>query len=216
MLRCKVVERIRVCGVARIVAGVGVYATLLVVASSAQATFHPGAGSLICGPDKNVYGEEVFNNVTVPSGANCNLIEYSKTQPTIVDGNVTVEKGGELFVYGSIIRGNLSAEGAGSVVLLDRSEVVGNVNIDATSGLSAFFCPYASACLEDSVFGGSVSITKTSPGGVAVAGNLIARDLNCTGNVFTEESSPAEGPTVSNYGFPNTVLGQEFGQCVGL
>jgi hypothetical protein len=90
------------------------------------------------------------------------------------------------------------------------SEVDGNASFDATSGTRGCGLLLSAVCLgENTRFFGSVSITNTSPNAVVIAGNLFSRDLTCTGNAFV----------TNNAGIPqlmNTVLGQEFGQCVGL
>jgi hypothetical protein len=202
MVRCKVSAHIGVRGVA----GVGVWAALLLAAAPAQAAFIPGRGDLTCGPHMDIYGKEVPSNLTVPPGGTCNLIEESSTQPTIVDGNVTVGQNSRFTVYGSIIKGNLSSEGAEQVNLIG-SVVEGNAIIDATNGAEGtFFCGlHGSVCLLASGFGRNLIITNTSPPGAVVAGSLIERNLICTGNA-----------SVGNPLKPDTVLGQELGQCVGL
>jgi hypothetical protein len=184
-----------------VVAGLGVCALVLAPAS-AQATFIPGTRDITCA-ENSIAGTEVFNNVTVPPGGFCNFVR-GEGRPTIVDGNVTVGKGARFLVFGSVLKGNLTTEGAEEVSLVG-SVVEGNASLDATSGEGTFFCPHDPACLLGSGFGGNVSITKTSPAGALIAENFIARDLTCSGNA-----------SVKNAGFMNTVLGQEFGQCVGL
>jgi hypothetical protein len=204
MLRCEVFGRIVARVVARIVAGVGVCAaTLLLAAASAQATPAPGSSGITCGPDMSIEGKEVVNNVTVPPGDFCNLVR-GEGRPTTVDGNVTVGKDGHLIVFASVIKGNLSTEGAEQVQVIG-SVVEDNASFDATSDTGTFFCPFATVCLLGSAFGGNVSITKTSPAGALIAKSFIARDLSCKGNA-----------SVTNAGFKDTVLGQEFGQCLGL
>jgi hypothetical protein len=201
MLRCKVFASIGVRGVARVVAGVGACVALLLAAASAQATFVPGEREIICN-ENSFAGEEVPNNVTVPPGSECAFVR-GEGRPTIVDGNVTVSRGARLLVFVSVIKGNLTTAGAEQVDLAG-SVVEGNASFDATSGKGSVFCDQ-SVCLIRSAFGGSVSITKSLPAGAGLDENFIARDLTCNGNA-----------SVTNFGFMNTVLGQELGQCVGL
>jgi hypothetical protein len=54
-------------------------------------------------------------------------------------------------------------------------------------------------------FNANVSVTNTNPGWFAWADNTVASNVGCSGNVF-----------VANNGAPNTVLGNESGQCSGL
>jgi hypothetical protein len=201
MLRCKVFASIGVRGVARVVAGIGACVALLLAAASAQATFIPGTREITC-EENSFAGEEVPNNVTVAPGSECAFVR-GEGRPTIVDGNVTVGRGARLLVFGSVLKGNLSAEGAEQVDLL-RSVVEGNASFDETSGKGSVFCDQ-SVCLLGSAFGRNVSITKSLPAGTGLAENFIAGDLTCNGNA-----------SVTNFGFVNTVLGQELGQCVGL
>jgi hypothetical protein len=93
--------------------------------------------------------------------------------------------------------------------MLNGSEVDGDVSIDATSGSKVFFCGPESVIVFDDKFGGNVSITNTSSSGVGFGENVVAQDLTCTGNASV--TNMLEGVAR-----PNTVLGQEFGQCVGL
>jgi hypothetical protein len=201
MPRCKVFASIGVPGVARVVAGIGACLALLLAAASAQATFVPGEREIICS-ENSFNGEEVPNNVTVPPGGYCNFVVLFGV-PTTVDGNVTVDRGGHLLAYRSVIKGNLSTRGATQVSVVG-SVVEGNASIDATGGEGTFFCDQ-SVCLFGSAFGGDVSITKSLPTGAGLGKNFIAGDLTCSGNA-----------SVTNLGFMNTVLGQEFGQCIGL
>jgi hypothetical protein len=191
--------------VASIVAGFGASATLLLAAAPAQAIPGPGSSGVTCGPDENTFGREVPNNVTVPPGWICNLDVGIHGERTTVDGNVTVGKGAKFLAYESLLKGNLTSEGAEQVSLIG-SVVDGNTSFDKTSAAGgSFFCTFASVCLLGSGFGGNVSITNTAPLGALLAENLILRDLTCKGNA-----------SATNEGFPNTVFGQEYGQCVGL
>jgi hypothetical protein len=201
--RYRVSASIGVRGAGRIAAGIGLSAVLL-FSASAQAEPPPKRSGVTCA-DNDIYGSVVPNNVTVPPGGKCAFIDTSLTQPTIVDGNVTVGQGAVLFVFFSVLKGNLSTEGAAQVNLLG-SVVEGNVSIDGTSGTEGtLFCGRIAVCLLASAFGGNLSVTNTSPLGAEIAENFVVRDLTCNGNVF-----------VTNAGFRNTVRGQEFGQCVGL
>jgi hypothetical protein len=172
---------------------------MLVAAASVQADGTMGR-TPCTGPISNT---EVAGNLTVPPGATCDL------ENVVVDGNVSVGRGADLFSFATI-EGNLSTDGADSVTLL-ATEVDGNASFDATSGTFSPLCgPGVSVCvLATSFSGGNVSVTDTSPAGAAFAANFVAGHLGCTGNVsVTNMVLGVEGP--------NTVLGREFGQCVGL
>jgi hypothetical protein len=199
MLRCEVLASIGLRAVARVVVGLGVCAAMLVAAASAQAD-GANATTTCTGPISNT---EVTSNLTVPPGATCDL------ENVVVDGNVSVGQGANLFASATIER-NLSTDGADSVTLF-AAEVDGHTSFDATSGTSSLFCgPGVSVCVLATSFpGGSVSITDTSPAGAVFAANSVTRHLTCTGNASVTNMVLAVEA-------PNTVLGQEFGQCVGL
>jgi hypothetical protein len=199
MLRSDVSARIGVRGVARVVAGLGVCAAMLVAATSAPADGTTGR-TTCTGPISNT---EVTSNLTVPPGAKCEL------ENVVVEGNVSVGQGANLLASATIER-NLSADGADSVTLL-AAEVDGNASFDATRGTSSLpFCPGVSVCvLATSFSGGNVSVTDTSPAGAVFAANFVAGHLSCTGNASVTNM-------VLGVEAPNTVLGRELGQCVGL
>jgi hypothetical protein len=204
MLRYKVSASIGVRGAGRIVAGTAMCAVLLFAAASAQAEPPPKRSGVTCA-NNDISGAVVPNNVTVPPGGKCAFIDKSLTQPTTVDGNVTVGQGAVLYAFFSVIKGNISTEGAAQVNLIG-SLLEGNVSIDSTSGTEGtLFCGLFAVCLLDSGFGGNLSVTNTSPLAAEISENFIVRDLTCNGNA-----------SVTNGGFTNTVLGQEFGQCAGL
>jgi hypothetical protein len=202
MLRGKVLASIDVRG-APLVAGIGVCAALLLVAASAQAHSMHIETKTCAGTEEH---RVIKGKLKVPADTSCTLVFDT------VEGNVSVGQGARLLTEHVSIKGNLSSEGAEVVALgffAGGTEVDGDVRIDATSGnLNKGVCPglgVVSVCIFGGRFAGSVSITNTSPFGVAVAHSVVAKDLTCSGNAF-----------VTNAGFTNTVLGQEFGQCVGI
>jgi hypothetical protein len=197
MLRGKVLASIGL-------AGAGVCAALLMAAVPAQARVIVNVKETkYC--EAQINSKEIKGKLTVRPGADCRLVGDS------VDGDVSIGEGARLLTLGTGIKGNVSGKVAESVFLLG-SEVDGDVSIDGTSGtkVAGFFCPVnglgiISVCMKDDRVGGNVSITNTSPLGALIAKNLVGEDLTCTGNA-----------AVTNLGEANTVLGQEFGQCVGL
>jgi hypothetical protein len=207
MLRCKVLESIGVRGVAPVVAGIGVCAVLLLAAASAQAHSIHVETKTCMGTEE---GRVIKGKLKVSPGTRCTLFG------DIVEGDVSVGQAASFFALETVFKENLSSEGAEVVDLglFFPVEVDGNVSINATSGIGRGFCSHdgvdVSVCLSSSRFRGNVSVTNTSPDGAAVFGNFIAQDLSCTGNAFvTNINALAEV-------VPNTVLGREFGQCVGL
>ena len=140
----------------------------------------------------------------MPPGGTCRLVGA-----VVIDGNVTVGQGSEFFSqreHGrlTVIKGNLSTEGADEVEVT-LAVVDGNASFDGTSGNIVTDCGFVSVCLSQNSFGGSVSITNTSPGLVVFWGNVVGHDLTCRGN-----------SEVANLDMPNTVQGQAFGQCAGI
>jgi hypothetical protein len=188
----------------RAVLAAGVGAAILAASGSAQAA----AGNQTC--TGGILEVTVTGNLTVPANTLCNVIG------TTVNGNVSVGSGAVFVAEFDWFKRNLSTEGANSVFMF-LTEVDGNSSFDATSG-GISVCGGVSECvIENSNPGvpsanpsgkskfGNVSITNTYPAGVNFEDNFVAHDLTCYGNAF-----------ISNFGVPNTVLGQEFGQCVGL
>ena len=183
----------------RVLAGLGVCGAMLITSGSAQAA-SAATGSTTC--TGVILLREITSNLTVPAGATCFL------GGAIIDGNVSVGKGSDFITrpIGSsvpVIKGNLSTEGADAVEM-STTTVDGNASFDGTSGPGA--CGNSvSVCLSQNSFGGSVSITNTSPGLVVFWGNVVGHDLTCRGN-----------SEVANLDMPNTVQGQAFGQCAGI
>ena len=158
--------------------------------------------------DGNSTPVEITGNLVVPPGALCVLLG-----DVTVDGNVSVGAGANFDSVDAHFARNFSTEEANTVILV-RTEVDGNASIDATRGVNGCGANLP-VCVTGSSFPGTatgvgtkfgnLSITNTAPGRVDVAGNFVAHDLTCTAN-----------SQVSAFGNPNTVLGLEFGQCVGL
>jgi hypothetical protein len=200
MLRRKALAGIGVRGVTQGVAGVGVCAAALLLAAGAAQAHSIHIETKTCeGKEEH---RVIKGKLRVSPGTNCILFFDT------VDGNVSVAQGANFILGGhSVITGSLSTEGANSVCIADGSEVDENVSIDATSG-TVHLCRSSVIVAEDK-FGGNVSITNTSPSEVIFAENVVAQDLTCTGNASVTN-------VLAGVERPNTVLGQEFGQCVGL
>jgi hypothetical protein len=171
----------------------------------------------------------ITGNVTVPAGASCILVGGTvqgnvsagagaslELDSVTVQGNVFVGAGASFDAGGTVMRRNLSTEGANTINIV-FSEVDGNSSFDATSGPLSICGGGGSACVlfnfnpgTASKFG-NVSITNTSsPAGAVYGGNFVAGNLTCSGNTFVTNNVPGFGS------IPNTVLGHESGQCVGL
>jgi hypothetical protein len=177
-----------------------------------QGNVHVGAGASLTLESPTVQG-----SVHVVAGAFLGV--YSAT----VQGNVHVGAGASLDVGGSIMQHNLTTEGA-SWINIVSSQVWGNSSFDATSGPPVGCGGGGSVCVLFDNFGipnpnphgpaykhGNVSITNTSsPAGAALGSNLVGGDLTCSGNTSVTSNVPGLGV------LPNTVVGQESGQCVGL
>ena len=187
-------------------------AALGVAMAAAPASAQAANGNISC--TTYIGSTVITGNVTVPAGASCYL------DSDTVEGSVSVHHGATFEALGAQLQGNLYAKDANTVYIY-FSEVDGNSSIDATSGTSNICgttLQAAPVCAFASTFGtpnphpdgprhtsGNVSIINTSPKGAGFADNSVAGNLTCSGNTF-----------VTNFGYPNTVEGQESGQCAGL
>jgi hypothetical protein len=177
-----------------------VCAALLLAAAPGRAA--GTTGGKICS-EVQITSTKIKGKLKVPPGATCTLFGDS------IGGEVSVGQGARFTAIATLIKGKLTTKGA-ETVDLNRSEVEGNASFDATTGTGTLACfgggVRDSVCLSPAnKFFGDVSITNTLPGEAVFANNFVEHDLTCTGNAL-----------VTNNGFMNTVLGQEFGQCVGL
>jgi hypothetical protein len=176
-----------------------------------------GSVSAGAGASLQFVGTTVGRNVSAGAGAFLGV--YSAT----VQGNVFVGAGASLDVGGSIMQHNLTTEGA-SWINIVSSQVWGNSSFEATSGPPVGCGGGGSVCVLFDNFGipnpnphgpaykhGNVSITNTSsPAGAALGSNTVGGHLTCSGNTSVTNNVPGYGV------IPNTVVGEESGQCAGL
>jgi len=163
-------------------------------------------------------------NVVVQDGALCNL--YAMAQSIHITGDLKVEAGGELWVYGEYassetitIDGDIVAEGAdevhikdvvvgGSVTIKDNlygfllasSNITGDVKLNGNSHAYS---------VVNNVIGGNLALSNNEGGGYDFfhnfSGNAIDGNLQCKNN--TPEPTTSGG---------NTVVGKVTGQCKEL
>ena len=153
---------------------------------------------------RGTIGTTTLDNVRVPQDATCKLLG------TRVKGTITVQARGTLLAADVVVIGNIQAENARTVEVLDTSRVVGSVQIVQGGAAVVSDSRIDSDILYDSNdkplavlrtrVGGNVQVFQNT-GGVAIRRNLIDGNLQCKENV------PA--PTGGN----NTVQGNKEDQC---
>lgn len=101
-------------------------------------------------------------SLVVPAGAVCVLSN------AIVDGNITVSAGSQLFIQGGVtVNGNVTATDQPAIILVDHaSPAIANI-IDGN--VSVIGASYATIC--GAVIGGNVTITNTAPQQVGLGGS---------------------------------------------
>lgn len=164
----------------------------------------------------------VTGNVTVLSGANCNI------QEATITGSVVVLAGGAVIIgSGSTVAGNVTTTNAGSTegpfgyaisVLVCNTTIGGSVNVSgstanassATTRIAVPNTPEHDACPIGScgtggnvVVNNNTGVTHNDPVAAEVTSNVLAGNLSCSGNAGGVE---LEGG--------NTVAGLTTGQCV--
>ena len=156
---------------------------------------------------RGTIGATTLDNVRVPDGAKCVL------QGTTVQGTVKVETNAVLVARDVRVIGNVQAEDARNVKVVQTSRVGGSVQVkqgkaakvvnskinadiqyDANNGLLRAI---------DNKVGGSIQVMQNT-GGVVIRANRVDGNLQC------KENSPA--PT----GGGNVVQGNKEDQCAGL
>lgn len=160
-----------------------------------------GAEERVC---RGTIGAATLDNVRVPQDATCRLLG------TRVKGTITVQARATLFAEDVVVIGNVQAENARRVEVLDTSRVIGSVQIVQGGSAVVSDSRIDSDILYDSNnrplavlrnrVGGNVQVFQNT-GGVSIRRNLIDGNLQCKENV------PA--PTGGN----NTVQGNKEDQC---
>jgi hypothetical protein len=156
---------------------------------------------------RGTIGAATVDNLRVPQGATCKL------NGTRVKGTVKVEINATLSARNVMVIGNVQAENARLVAVLERSRIGGSVQVVQGGGATVADSDVGGDILYDdnraklSVLrndvGGNVQIFQNT-GGVVVRKNVIDGNLQC------KENSPR--PT----GGSNTVGGNKEDQCSRL
>ena len=156
---------------------------------------------------RGTIGDETVDNLRVPDDATCTL------NGTFVEGTVKVESDAVLKAYGIRVIGNVQAENARRVVLLDRSKVGGSVQIvqggaarvirSRINGDILFDEQDGALAAKDNRIGGNLQAFQNT-GGLTIRNNRIDGNLQC------KENSPAP------VGGGNIVDGNKEDQCEDL
>ncbi len=210
----------------------GMKATFAVVVFAAgMGVGTPSAlATTFCPP--SISGTTVHDNVVVPPGATCVILDSTIT------GNVVVQAGASITLVGAIIRGNFVSQGAHDIrmgncrefgcAVSQRTVVRGNLVITGTTGVPTV--PSKNVICDTTIGGANVVLQDNSApfalGGdpqcafgdgdkiaaslvivdntaaIALQGNQVGGALYCAGNV------PAPGN-----GGGNSAVGGKFGQC---
>lgn len=149
-----------------------------------------------------------FDNVIVPSGATCFLID------TTVEGSVKAENASNLLaIVGGSVGGDVQTDGASRVFLGRGTQVTGNVSIEGatlvgigrgtgiTIGGNLQVEENEQVIITDNRVGGNLQAEEN--GSVGISGNTIEENLQCEDN----------GSVV---GGNNAVEGNKKGQCENL
>jgi hypothetical protein len=151
--------------------------------------------------------------------------------PARVNGGVTVQANGSLYLNGVTVNGGLSASNAGALLVCGTT-VNGGISISGSTGfvtLGDGGDDGAPSCAGNTVHGG-VTVTTTT-GSFEVAGNSITGTATFSSNTGTgpywQDATPeiegnqitgglsctSNNPAPSNGGQANSVSGQRSGQC---
>ena len=145
-----------------------------------------------------------LDNVRVPQGATCRLIG------TRLKGNVVVKRGATLIADSVVVIGNVQAENAERVEVIDRSRIGGSVQVKQGNAAKVadskvdediqFESNAGTLSILRNNVGGSVQVFQNS-GGATIRRNVIDGNLQC------KENRPA--PEGGN----NVVQGNKEDQC---
>ena len=182
------------------------------------------AGDTICNPGDRLTGK-IPDNVIVPDSAGAGVCVI---QDATVEGDIKIESGGALIVYGPAkVEGNVQGNGAELVGISgfpgDLVKIRGDLQLKNTESFSGFpFSGYAEfveidgnvqyeessvtmLALRGSVEGDVQAFKNT--GGVIIGDNTIEGNLQC------KENNPAPTPGIFGLGGSNTVDGNKEDQC---
>lgn len=156
---------------------------------------------------RGTIGDVTVDNLRVPDEATCTL------NGTLVEGTVKVESDAVLKAYGIRVIGNVQAENARKVVLLDRSKVGGSVQIVQGGAARVIRTRINGDILFDEQEG-AVTAKGNRVGGNLQAfqntGGVVIRNNRIDGNLQCKENSPAP------VGGGNIVDGNKEDQCEDL
>lgn len=149
-----------------------------------------------------------------------------------VNGGVTVQSGGALFLQGATVNGGVTSTNAGSLMICG-STINSGVTATGTTGFGLIGDggdDGTPACAANTIKGG-VTINN-GKGGFEIAGSSITGGVSVAGNTgtgpITEDAAPeiegnsitgalscatSNSPVLSNGGQKNTVTGMKSGQC---
>jgi hypothetical protein len=97
----------------------------------------------------------------------------------VVDGPISVQSGGSLYIEGASVSGSVTTNGAGVVKICD-SNINGHVSVNSTSGLVLIGGLEGSNCAGNTVRG-PVSVTNNTAG-IEFDYNTVDGPLTITGN----------------------------------
>jgi hypothetical protein len=130
-------------------------------------------------------GARTVDNLRVPSGATCTL------NGTTVKGTVKVERGATLYAYGIRVVGNVQAENARRVVVVQGSRIGGSIQIVQGGAATIRRSHINGDILLDenralnvvrrNVVGGNIQAFQNS-GGVRIYFNRVDGNLQCKAN----------------------------------
>lgn len=144
--------------------------------------FSAMADEFVC---RGSVGAKTFDNVRVPQNATCNLTG------TRVKGTILVQNNATLTARKIVVIGNVQAENAKQVNVLEKSRVGGSVQVKLGGGANVYDSfvdsdiqydtngAYVRALRND--VGGNVQVISNS-GGVEIRRNVIDGNLQCKQN----------------------------------
>ena len=199
-------------------------------AYSGDTSFGPSAGSVVQAVNcSTVLSANVNGDLSVAAGTST----CTSGSPITVNGNITVQAGGALFLNGATVHGGITADGAAELVLCG-SLVDGATSVMNSAGFVLLGDGGEDGCSANSLHGsvtvaqnragfeasgnsitGSMTVNantvsagaRTEDGGLAgnvVEGNAITGSLGCTGDT----------PAATAEGIANTASGGGSGECV--